>query len=147
MIMIQYINLYKYLISEEHLSTRAALRNILRIRKLPIEYKNAVLDIINGYIPNISTHGVSLDELINKDGMTPIRAILFLDWVNREPANAFKYMSEDTIRDSHPSLSEEIEKELDSDIERLRLMVENSQIKKIDNEVNPEELKDLSDIK
>jgi hypothetical protein bacD2_15590 len=101
---------------------------------------------MNGYIPDITSNGVSLEELINKDDMTPIRALLFLDWVRRDPSNAFKYMKDDTIYGGMPKLSEEKEKELDDAIERLRLMIDEKKRRKIENNFNPKDLEDKSDI-
>ena len=82
---IQYVKLYNYLSDIEKMSGKAVLRTILRIRKLPLELKNAIIDVMDGLIPNISIHSVTLEELINEDDMTPVRAILFLDWLRREP--------------------------------------------------------------
>lgn len=144
--LIQYISLYRYLSSEEQLSGKAILRHILRIRRLPSEYKKAVIDIMNGYIPDITSNGVSLEELINKDDMTPIRALLFLDWMRRDPPNAFKYMKDDTIHSGMPKLSEEKEKELDDAIERLRLMIDEKKRREIEDNLNPKDLEDKSDI-
>lgn len=144
--MIKYIRLYNYLTQDEKLSSRAALRNILRIRKLPVEYRKAIVDIMDGLIPCVSCNNITLDELINKDGMSPVRALLFLDWVRKEPANAIKYMAKDTLRDSHPMLSDTGNEALNKDIERLRLLVEKSKREKIEAELNTETLTDDSDI-
>lgn len=144
--MIKYIRLYNYLTQDEKLSSRAALRNILRIRKLPVEYRKAIVDIMDGLIPYVSCNNITLDELINKDGMSPVRALLFLDWVRKEPANAIKYMAKDTLRDIHPMLSDTENEALNKDIERLRLLVEKSKREKIEAELNSKTLTDDSDI-
>lgn len=144
--LIQYISLYRYLSSEEKLSGKAILRDILRIRHLPSEYKNAVIDIMNGYIPDVTSNGVTLEELINKDDMSPIRALLFLDWVRRDPSSAFKYMKDDTIHGGLPGLSEEKEKELDDAIERLRSLIDEKKRQEIEERFNLNGLRDESDI-
>lgn len=51
---IKYAKLYNYISSEEKLSGKARLRTILRIRKLPKEFKDSIAEIIDGLIPNIS---------------------------------------------------------------------------------------------
>lgn len=144
--LIKYISLYRYLASEEKLSGKAILRDIRRIRRLPSEYKNAVIDIMDGYIPDISSNGVTLEELINKDDMSPIRALLFLDWVRRNPSGAFKYMKDDSIHGGMPGLSEEKEKELDDAIERLGRMIDEKKRLEIEERFNPKDLHDESDI-
>lgn len=143
---IQYISLYRYLSSEEQLSGKAILRNILKIRRLPSEYKNAVIDIMNGYIPDITCKGVSLEELVNKDEMSPIRALLFLDWVRRNPLGAFKYMKDETIHSGITRLSEKKEKDLDDAIERLSRMIDEKKRAEIEGRFNSKGLRDESDI-
>lgn len=91
--LIKYIALFTYLMEEEGLNPIHAYREIMRIRQLPNELKSAVLDILEGKsIPDISYHDVTLKELVEEDQMKPIRAILMLDWIRREPAIAFRYM-------------------------------------------------------
>ena len=43
-------------------------------------------------------HGISLNELIGNDKMKPVRAILMLDWIRREPAVAMRYMEKERYR-------------------------------------------------
>ena len=42
--------------------------------------------------------GVSFRELTENEGMKPIRAILMLDWLRREPAVAIRYMAAERYR-------------------------------------------------
>lgn len=93
---IKYIQLYKYLLEEDN-SPIGAYKVIQSIRKLPVELKNAVFDILNGSIPFIEYHDVSLQELLEKDNMKPIRAILMLDWIRREPLVAMRYMAREKL--------------------------------------------------
>lgn len=95
---IKYINLFRYLIEDEGLNPTSAYRNIQRIRKLPRELKQAIFDILSSYVPDIEVEGVSFRELTEDDGMKPIRAILMLDWLRREPAIATRYMATERHR-------------------------------------------------
>lgn len=95
---IRYIQLFRYIITEESTNPVNACRMIQKIRQLPDELKLAVLDVINGKIPYIEYHGISLNELIDNDKMKPVRAILMLDWIRREPAVAMRYMEKERYR-------------------------------------------------
>lgn len=97
---IEYIKLFSYIVTEENIDPINACHTIRKIRQLPNELKLAVLDVIEGKIPQIEYHDVSLDELINNDNMKPIRAILMLDWIRREPAIAVRYMATERYRSS-----------------------------------------------
>lgn len=94
---IKYILLFNYLIKKEGLSAIEAYRNIERIRKLPPELKQAVFDVLNSLSPDIEYEGVSYKELVDEDEMAPIRAILMLDWIRREPMAATKYMAKERL--------------------------------------------------
>lgn len=89
---IKYIQLFNYIVTEEDANPINACRIIQKVRQLPDELKLAVLDVIEGKIPYVEYHDISLDELINNDKMKAIRAILMLDWIRREPAIAMRYM-------------------------------------------------------
>ena len=95
---IEYIKIYNYLKEVEELDVIDTLRTIYRLRKLPKELLLAVETVISGKTPVITINGVSYEELVEKDGMKPIRAILMLDWIRREPEAAFAYMAECTRR-------------------------------------------------
>lgn len=95
---LKYIQLYNYLVSEEGLNPISAYRSIQRIRVLPSELKNSVLQVMQGEFPNIEYHGVTLNELIENEHMKPVRAILMLDWIRREPAVAMRYMETERLR-------------------------------------------------
>lgn len=90
---IKYIQLYTHLIEEEGLNPISAYQSTLRVRKLPVELKDAVSQVLDGMCPEVEYHEVTLRELIEKDEMKPIRAILMLDWIRREPAIAMRYMA------------------------------------------------------
>lgn len=143
---IQYVKLYNYLSDIEKMSGKAVLRTILRIRKLPLGLKNAIIDVMDGLIPNISIHSVTLEELINEDDMTPVRAILFLDWLRREPKEAMKFMSSEILYGPITPLTKESKDELKSNIERLKALVDEEQRKEIEEKINPSGLNDQSDI-
>lgn len=97
---IKYIQLLDYLIKEEDSSPKLAFHTIKKIRQLPKELKSAVWDILAGRTPNLEYHGVSLNDLVTDDRMKPIRAILMLDWIRREPAVAMRYMETERYRAS-----------------------------------------------
>ena len=66
---INYIDLYKYLKNKEQLSNEASLRNIRRIRLLPKEFKQVVLEIIEDRLYNVgefSVDNVTLESLVQK---------------------------------------------------------------------------------
>lgn len=97
---IKYISLFRYLTHAEGLKASEAYRNIQRIRKLPTELKEAVYDVLSSVSPNVSYEGVSFRELTDIEGMKPIRAILMLDWIRREPVAAMQYMATERLRHS-----------------------------------------------
>lgn len=111
---IKYIQLFNYLISEEGFKPVYVYHTIQKIRQLPAELKDAVLDTLEGVMPNVEYHEVTLEELIEKDKMEPIRAILMLDWIRREPAVAMRYMEREryrapqTITDSDKEMLEQV---------------------------------------
>lgn len=97
---IKHINLFRYLTQTESLRPSEAYRNIQRIRKLPPELKEAVYDVIGSLCPDVEYEGVSYRELTEEEGMKPIRAILMLDWIRREPVAAMEYMATERLRHS-----------------------------------------------
>ena len=96
--LIKYVQLFKYLIEEESLNAFSAYQSIQRVRKLPVEFKEAVLMVLEGKFPHLEYHEVSLEELIEKEHLKPIRAIMMLDWIRREPAVAMRYMESERLR-------------------------------------------------
>ena len=117
---IKYIQLFNYLVTEEDANPINACRTIQKIRQLPNELKLAVLDVIEGKIPYVEYHDISLEELINNDKMKPIRAILMLDWIRREPAIAMRYMeieqhkAPQTVTESDKEMLEKVLEKLNS---------------------------------
>lgn len=90
---IEYAKLATFLAEEEGLNPVSAYRDIQKVRALSTDLQEAVLCVLNGGIPDIVVGDVSFSELTEKDGMKPIRAILMLDWLRREPAVATRYMA------------------------------------------------------
>ena len=111
---IKYIQLFNYIVTEEDSNPINACRVIQKIRQLPDELKLAVLDVVEGKIPYVEFHDISLEELINNDKMKPVRAILMLDWIRREPAIAMRYMeierhrAPQTVTDSDKEMLEKV---------------------------------------
>lgn len=98
---INYIKLYKHFIEIENLSRSAALRNIWRVGNLPKEFKSVVLDIIEGRlfkVADFSVEGVTMERLVDEEGMKLMQALFFLDWLRREPANARSFMASRRLR-------------------------------------------------
>lgn len=121
---IQYIKLFTYLRDTEELEGIQILRTINRVRKLPNDFLIEVQRILEGEEPNLEISGVSYEELREKDGMRPIRAILFLDWVRTEPEAAFSYMAEGAHRRAPiQPLNNDEKEELALAIERLKKQV------------------------
>ena len=116
---IQYIRLYEYLREKEGLEGIQILRNIYRLRKLPRTFLIEVEKLLNGQEPQIEVECVSYQELTEKDGMLPIRAILMLDWIRRDSYAAFKYMEKKGLRAPIKPLTTEEEDAIDEAIARL----------------------------
>lgn len=119
MAQISYIKLYNYLTEIANYERISALRTIFRLRKLPKELLSAVSQIIENKTPNICINDVSFEDLVEKDGMRPIAAILMLDWLRREPEAALTYLSECTLRSPIMHLTDQQHNELDQAIAQL----------------------------
>lgn len=111
---ISYQKLYKYYTEVEELSVSATLKNIWKIRRLPQEFKIVVAQIISKVIDkqdvsitNMELHGVTLQELVENDGMTRMGAVLFMDWLRREPHEAMEYMRREQFRTPLEPLNDE----------------------------------------
>lgn len=138
---IQYIKLFTYLRDTEELEGIQIFRTINRVRKLPREFLIQIDNLLEGKEPNLEIEGVTYDQLRNKDGMRPIRAILFLDWVRTEPEAAFSYMAESAHRRAPiQPLNNEEKEELAAAIERLKKQV------KVQPQLEPEVDKSKDDI-
>ena len=120
---IEYVKIFNYLKDVEELDLVNILRTIYKLRKLPKELLLAVDSVISDKEPTITINGVSYEELVEKDGMRPIRAILMLDWIRREPDAAFTYMAECTRRAPIMPLNSEELDEVQSAIERLKKQI------------------------
>ncbi len=118
---INYWNLYTYLKDDEKLpSIKSILRNIWRIRQLPTEFKNVVLEIVEGRaykVGEFSVEGVTLRSLVQEEYMKPIQSVLFLDWFRREPNNARAFMASRRFRSEIQPLNE-------SEIENIKKKLE-----------------------
>lgn len=117
---IEYIKLFNYLNDVEELEGMDIIRTIYRLRKVSKELLNGVDLILQGKEPDITINGVSYHELVEQDEMRPIRAILMLDWIRREPEAAFAYMAEDFRRAPMQPLNDDEKEELEKAIERLK---------------------------
>lgn len=76
----------------------SAYRSVQRIRKLPTDFKTAIEKVLSGLMPDMEYHGVTLNELIEKENMKPVRALLMLDWIRREPAVAMRFLETEKLR-------------------------------------------------
>lgn len=70
----------------------AVYDTIVKVRQLPDELKAVVAAVLDGNTPQVEYHGVTLQDIIEKDKIMPLRAVLMLDWIRREPAIAMRYM-------------------------------------------------------
>lgn len=107
---IKYIQLFNYLLAEEDSTPMFACKTIRKIRALPHDLKLAVWDVLEGRLHDVAYYEVTLDELVNTEHMKPIRAILMLDWIRREPDEAMYYMQSE--RYAAPLTITEADKEM-----------------------------------
>lgn len=127
---INYIKLYIYLKDTEGLSSIASLRNIWRIRHLPNEFKNVVLEIVENRLYNVgdfSVEDVTLKYLVKEEQMKCIQAIFFLDWLRREPDNARAFMSSKRYRSPLPALDEEERTKLEQALKNAKVNLTNKE--------------------
>lgn len=85
---IEYVKLYNYFTTTANLDRKPALRNIWRVRQLSQEYKQLIVEILDGRIPDFECYGITLKELILDRGLNAVNAVLYLDWVHRDPITA-----------------------------------------------------------
>ena len=116
---ISYIKLYNYLTEIDNYERISALRTIFRLRKLPKNFLIAVSQIVDCKTPKLVVNDISYEDLVEKDGMKPMAAVLMLDWLRREPEAALSYMSECTLRSPIKPLTKEQHDELDQAIAQL----------------------------
>lgn len=86
---------YRYLFTnlEKDFGFVDSVKFINRIRK----FSPKLLDALymyqeKGTVPEIEVKGVFLNELIEKEQMSPIGALIMLDWIEKKPEDAFDYM-------------------------------------------------------
>ena len=96
---IDYRSLFDFLSKTEGMSMLSALRSIFHLRRVSPALLADLKDYMEtGTIPERSVHGVSFGMLVDQEGFTPSRAILFLDWLEREPEAAIRYMASGRFR-------------------------------------------------
>ena len=116
---IKYIDLFNYYQDTEELNIAETLRNIWRVRKLPNEYKEIIAEILDKKQPQFECNGITIEELVMKDKMKPVSAVLFLDWVRRDPIEAMRFMHTDRLRTPLLSLSEDALEMVDKVISQI----------------------------
>lgn len=92
MTIIKYMLLLKTIVEETGMHPSAVYDTIVKVRQLPDELKAVVAAVLDGNTPQVEYLGVALQDIIDKDKITPLRAVLILDWIRREPAIAMRYM-------------------------------------------------------
>lgn len=113
------MQLVKAVVQETGMHPSAIYDTIVKVRQLPDELKAVVAAVLDGSIPNAEYHGVCLQDIIDKDHLAPLRAVLMLDWIRREPAVAMRYM--ETERYHAPQTVTEADREmLDAVLSKLR---------------------------
>ena len=98
MTIIKYMHLLKAVVEETGMHPSAIYDTIVKVRQLPDELKAVVAAVLDGCTPQVEYHGVTLQDIIDKDKITPLRAVLMLDWIRREPAIAMRYMETERYR-------------------------------------------------
>lgn len=93
----KYIELYNYLRDKESLTRVQAIRSIWKVRILAPEIKAAMGEWARNGTCDITVSGVSYKELVQREGMKPVRAFKMLDWLKREPLVAHQYMVRRTM--------------------------------------------------
>lgn len=88
----EYIKLYRYLRQEEMLTRVQAVRSTYGVRKLDKEIRTGLAVWVKTGKCDLVIADVSFNELIEKEGMKPIRAFKMLDWLKREPLTAYYYL-------------------------------------------------------
>ncbi len=94
---IRYFTLYKKL-RNCNMSPWEAVVAINDIRQMSPALQKELWQWCDGKTPSITINGVSYNDLVRKveDGgeeMNPIRALLMLDWIEKEPVEAMHYLS------------------------------------------------------
>ena len=117
---IEYIKLYKYFTTTAKLDEKPALRNIWRVRQLPQEYKQLIVEILDNRIPNFECYGITLRELILDRGLTAINAVLYLDWVRRDPTTAINGLVHAQTHASLASLTKEDSELINGTLKELK---------------------------
>ena len=113
------MQLVKAIVQETGMHPSAVYDTIVKVRQLPDEMKAVVAAVLDGSIPNVEYHGVCLQDIIEKDKIAPLRAVLMLDWIRREPAVAMRYM--ETERYHAPQTVTDADREmLDAVLAKLR---------------------------
>lgn len=118
MTIITYLQLVKAIVAETGVHPSAVYATIQKVRQLPDELKAVVAAVLEGNVPNVEYHGVSLQDIIDKDHVAPLRAVLLLDWIRREPAVAMRYMEMES-RHAPQTVTDTDREMLDAVLEKL----------------------------
>lgn len=94
----KYIELYNYLRDTEELSRVQAIRSIMDVRHFSPEIKDALKTWASTGKCDLTIADVSFNELVINVGMKPIRAFKMLDWLQREPVLAHRYLAQRQMR-------------------------------------------------
>lgn len=118
MTIIKYMHLVKAIVEETGLNPSAVYNAVVKVRQLPDELKAVVAAVLDGSVPEVEYHGVALQDIIEKDHVAPLRAVLMLDWIRREPAVAMRYMEIERYH-APQVVSDDDKKKLDALLEKL----------------------------
>ena len=120
---IEYFKLYKYITEKEVKKPWEAIRSIRRLRKMPQNYLLTLKRRLDGDITaDVNEGEIWLSELIENEGMQLSQAFLMLDWIRREPENAFQYMAEERFRSPMESLTDEQLQKMQEAVEAFKQM-------------------------
>ena len=121
MTIITYFKLYQYLRRKDSLKPWEAVECISEVREMAPEILSVLKEWADGDdAPDITINGVSFNQLVNEEGMKPIRAFLMLDWLYREPMKAMNYLASGRIRSVIQEPSKEERHKLEEIIQNLK---------------------------
>lgn len=103
---IKYQTLFGYLTKAEQMNPEGARKHIDLIRRFSPKLLRALEQWLNDITPDVAVGDVTFVELTTDEGMSPIRAFMMLDWMERDPERAMHFMAEQRFATIMPPLSD-----------------------------------------
>lgn len=101
-----YKQLYDFVMQDKNRHPWEAIRTIRRLRKMSNKLLKALWVLLEGGFPDVAVGDVTYAELVNDEGMSPIEALLILDWLERDPQAATVFMESERMRKPIAPLNE-----------------------------------------